>query len=46
MQIMLFLETFFYQGPVMPKWRFFLGIFSPIITIIYVSYYYSNENNF
>ena len=42
-QILFFLETFFYQGPIMPQWRFFLGVFSPIITIIFVSYYYSND---
>ena len=42
-QILFFLETFFYQGPIMPQWRFFLGVFSPIITMFFVIYFYSNE---
>lgn len=27
----LLLENLFWQGPIMPQWRFFLGIIGPII---------------
>ena len=32
-QLYFFLETFFWQGQIMPTWRFLLGILSPIIII-------------
>ena len=28
-----FLETFFWQGPIMPTWRFFLGVFGSLAGI-------------
>lgn len=33
LHLYLFFETFFWQGPPMPSWRFFLGIFGPLIGI-------------
>lgn len=30
----LIIENLFWQGPIMPQWRFFLGIIGPIIGII------------
>ena len=30
----LLLETFFWQEPIMPLWRFFLGVFGSILGII------------
>jgi len=42
-QLYFFLETFFYQGPIMPAWRFLLGILSPIIIIGFVSYFISKN---
>lgn len=29
-----FLETFFWQGPIMPAWRFFLGVFGPLMGVV------------
>ena len=33
LHLYLFLETFFWQGPPMPSWRFLLGIFGALIGI-------------
>ena len=33
LHLYLFLETFFWQGPPMPSWRFLLGIFGSLIGI-------------
>jgi len=33
LHLYLFVETFFWQGPVMPAWRFFLGIVGAIAGI-------------
>ena len=30
----LLIENLFWQGPIMPQWRFFLGIIGPIIGIL------------
>ena len=34
LHLYLFVETFFWQGPPMPTWRFFLGILGSLIGII------------
>ena len=33
LHLYLFAETFFWQGPPMPSWRFFFGIFGSLIGI-------------
>lgn len=33
LHLYLFVETFFWQGPPMPSWRFLLGIFGSLIGI-------------
>jgi len=34
LHLYLFVETFFWQGPPMPEWRFFLGILGSLMGII------------
>jgi hypothetical protein len=34
LHLYLFVETFFWQGPPMPTWRFFLGILGSLMGII------------
>lgn len=33
LHLYLFIETFFWQGPPMPSWRFLLGIFGSLLGI-------------
>ena len=34
LHLYLFIETFFWQGPPMPSWRFLLGIFGSLLGIV------------
>lgn len=40
-----FLETFFWQGPIMPAWRFLLGVFGSLLGVVFGFYLVFNSGS-
>ena len=40
-----FLETFFWQGPIMPAWRFLFGVLGSMLGVFYGLYLAFNSNS-